>query len=179
MGELFFMKEESETKGKIAYEALKDIEPGKLLTYPKLLELTGYDFQGKSRTCIVRSVNRHMLQNDKKMLINVRGIGYKIGLPDEQVSHGKFRKIRAGRQVKSGMQELLNVDTKNMSADERQRLNDLTNHMTTLLRYLRTRTIKGIDKTAQAVDVQKENLKQIEKFERQLADFKSKLLVKV
>lgn len=179
MSELYFLKDESETRGRIAYESLKGVEPGKTLTYSQLLAMTGFDFQGKSRGSIVGAVNRYMLQNDKKMLINVRCVGYKIGLPDEQISHGKFRKVRAGRQVKSGMKELLNVDTKNMSADERQRLNDLTNHMTTLLRYLRTRTIKGIDKTAQAVDVQKENLRQIEKFEKQLANFKSKLLVKV
>lgn len=179
MAELHFMKDGSETKSKIAYDILKSISPGTTLNYSQLYSMTGFDFQGKSRGYLIRAINRCMLKNDQKMLINERSIGYKVALPNEQVSHGKFRKVRAGRQVKFGMQELLNVNSKDMSIEERQRLNDLTNHMTTLLRYLRTRTIKGIDKTVQAVDVQKDNLKQLEIFEKQLANLKKKLLVPV
>jgi len=155
------------------YDCVKDIEIGILLTYSKLKAMTGFDVQ-TNRSLIYRA-NRQLLENHKKMLINVRTEGYKMGRHPEQITHASFRRIRAKRQLDKGVIELVFCDTNKMSNEEKERHTHLVNHYQSSLKVIRKRNIEAIKQTEKAVKAQISGLNELDNVKLQLEAIEKKL----
>jgi len=171
--ELFQIKGEK-PQWEIIYDAVKDYPIGSRLNYGQLNAMTGLDVQGKQRA-IIYLANNHLLKTHQKMLLNIRDEGYRIAFPPEQVEHAKWRKKRGTRQLKKGVQELINLDTSGMSNDEKTNITHLINHFQTAVTFVRKRNIEALDLQAKTIEKQKNGLEEIDKVMGQLAELKRQL----
>lgn len=160
-------------KWKIFYDSVKEEKIGVFLSYQRLHALSGFDVQN-DRNMVYRA-NKELLRNHKKMLINVKKEGYKMGLPDEQFGHAVFRKIRARRQLDKGLLEAVFCDTSNMSSDEKLRHTHFINHLNSSLNMVRKRNVDAIKQTKKAVKVQENGLVELDAIRKQLASIEEKL----
>ena len=174
------MRELFEPKGEkamweIFYDCIKDIEIGIFLSYSKLKAMSGFDIQG-DRGLIYRA-NKALLITHKKMLLNVRKQGYKMGRHPDQMKHAGFRKTRARRQLDKGKLEANHCDTSKMSVDEKIWRANFLNHMNSTLTVVRQRKVQAIKQTEQAVKTQIDGLKELDAIKAQIAKMEKKLNV--
>jgi hypothetical protein len=72
-----------------------------VLAYPELHAVLGRpDGERKAVQAAVRETGKRMLATEKRCLVPVRGVGYRIVLPSEHVYVGKDRESRGVRQFR-------------------------------------------------------------------------------
>lgn len=162
-----------EAQWKPLYKAVKDAEIDHVFTWADLRTITGLDVQ--ERREVIYIANKELLKDNKKMLINVRGKGYKVCPPDEQLNHASNRKTRGCRQFKKGILEVQGLDTKKMSQEEKINAAHLLNHLQMSLRTVRKRNVDALEKTKVAVQAQEGAVSRIDEIMEELLMLKGKL----
>jgi len=102
----------------VLFDLVKDGEVGQIYTYKWLMSHAPFNDTarivrevGKERLQrAVGTCNEALLEKNEFRLINVPGVGYKIGTPAEQIIEVERRKRRSHKQVKRGMYELAYVN---------------------------------------------------------------------
>ena len=174
------LKKDEPSQAQVFYEAIKDFPVSSTLGFDKLKHITGFDVKGRHRDLIYRA-NKLLLSNHNKMLKNVRGSGYKMATPEEQLKAASFRKVRAGRQVRKGQMEAVHIDTSKLSDEQKKQQVFLVNHLSTMLSMSRKRSAVSLEQTKEAKKhivkaegMQKEALRQIDEMQRQLKNLAGK-----
>ena len=177
----FQKKQDESAKTTVFYEAIRGFPVGEILGFEKIKVSTGFDVQGENRS-LVYNANKRLLINDKKMLQSVRGVGYKMATPQEQVSHAANRRIRGSRQFKKGVAEISNVDVTSMTDEEKRNQMHMVNHLSTLLSASRKRSLESLVQTKKAkesiekaVVSQNEAISQVDAIQKQLNELTKKL----
>ena len=160
-------------KWKELYKQTQDLPLGSMLSFGQLIEMASAP-KTQVRQMIPR-MNKELLKTHKKMLINVRNTGYKVGSPEEQLIHGEGRKLRAKRQLDKGVLELVNLDTVALSNDEKVRLTHMLNRYQSALGIIRKRNVESLNLTKKAVESQEQGLTTIDSIVSRLAELEKKL----
>lgn len=100
-----------------------------VITYAELTAILGRDFC-KARAPIY-DAERRLLTDDRRMLVNVRGVGYRIAEAREHITAANANQRRAKRQIRKGVAKLQHTDRSALTHDERT-VNDYA--LTTLSR---------------------------------------------
>jgi len=166
-------KTDSEPKWTFLYDAVKDFDYGEFLPFEKLTALTGFNM--KSIRGLIHKTNQHMLKNDSKMLVNVRKKGYKIAAPQEQIAHAANRKTRGTRQLKRGVNELINLETSKMSKDEVVQSVHLLNHIQTSLRVVRSKNVDALVHSKKATAAAKDSIGTLDKIFMEIKSIKDRM----
>lgn len=176
----FKPKDGKQPQWKYIYEALKDYEYDKELSYHQLETMTGFSKQ--KIQMLKDKVDRELKQSHKKMLVNVRGFGYKIADPWSQVKEAQGHEKKGNRQIRRARVFLDNLDTSQMSSDEKNRIIDYTNHIETKLRLVRKKNIESLDlskkaakETKKSEKAQENSVKELDSLLGQINDLKAKL----
>lgn len=157
----------------VLYEAVKDAPFSTLYTFEDLNRITGKDTR-ESRGMIYK-VNKLLLKNDKKMLVNVKKAGYKIGLPEEQMKHGVGRNVRAKRQLDKGVLELTNIDSSRMSEEEKTRMIHMLNRYQSALSIIRKKNVESLKLTEKAVVSQKDTITTLDEIMLRIKNIEKKI----
>ncbi len=175
------LKHEGPSQAQVFFEAIQGFEVGEEFSYEKLRSITGFDVKGRNRPLIYRA-NKILLQKQSVMLKNIRGVGYKLATPEEQLKSAGFRRVRAGRQAKKGQMEAVNLDTSSMTDEQKKQQVFLINHLSTMLSVSRKRSLVSLEQTREAKkhiqsaeDMQKEALRQIDNMQKQINNLTSRL----
>ena len=110
----------------IVYDGIKDMPVGTLLTFSDLKEIN--DDIVSSRSPIYKA-NMKLIENYQKFLKSEKGVGYRIANGVEHVEHAQSRTKRARRQVKLANFEIVNVNTNEMSQEEKNRHQAMVQYM--------------------------------------------------
>lgn len=158
---------------KSIYLAFRDKELGDRFTYNEINNFLGFDIRENRSSLYI--ANNHLLEDNKKMLKNMRTVGYKIAEPKEQIDHASNRKKRAGRQLKKGILEVDNLDRSRMSQEEITRSVHLLNHMSLSLSVIRKRNVEAIKDTQKSLEKQQTVLRQIDFAMKDLMNLKKRI----
>jgi hypothetical protein len=179
--EVFSEEYKENSKTTLFYEAVRNYEIGQVLTFEQLKIETGFNIEKYDRW-LVYAANKVLLREDKKMLKNVKEVGYKIATPKEQLTHASFRRVRAGRQANRGVTEAVNMDKNKMSEEQKRCQIFLINHLASMLSLSRKRSMQSLSKTqdakhsiAQAEKVQKETVREFDKVYEKLKEIEAQL----
>ena len=160
MKAVMFQPKGEKSQVQIIYEAIEATDYGELITYQRFIELTGFPKE------LIRNaawgVNKKLLKNRKKYMVNERNIGYRIVEPPEQVKIANFRKTRASRQIKKGLTTILNIDISKLTEEEKQRQAHLLNHLATVHSVVKAKQTKAIIHTEKSLNAQKAALVQLD-----------------
>lgn len=108
------------------FDIVKDGEVGQLFTYKYLQSQPPFNIEkrvviddGKKKLCkAVNMCNEALLEKKQSRLVNVKGVGYKIGTPEEQIIEVSRRRKRAYKQTYRGMYELAHLNKKKATAGD-------------------------------------------------------------
>jgi ribonuclease HII len=114
-----FKPKGEEAVWKMIYDHVVNLPIGEIITFNDIQELIDDDFE-KNRSSVYRA-NKELMKTNKRILVSARGVGYKVVEGANQLMHAEDRHDRANRQIKMANFEALNINTKVMSIDERQR----------------------------------------------------------
>ncbi len=174
------LKKGEKSQAQVFYEAIQSFPVNSEFPYDKIRLITGFDVKREHRGLIYKA-NKLLLNNNNKMLKNVRNVGYKMANPEEQLKAASFRKIRAGRQVRKGQMEAVNIDISKLSDEQKKQQVFLVNHLSTMLSMSRKRSAVSLEQTQEAKKhivkaegMQKEALRQIDEMQRQLKNLAGK-----
>lgn len=159
----------------ILYDAVKDSAVNTFYSFDELNRITGKDTRG-SRGMIYK-VNKLLLKNEKKMLLNVINAGYKVGLPEEQMRHGIGRKVRAKRHLDKGTLELTNIDTTSMSNEEKTRMVHMLNRYQSALTIIRKKNVESLSLTKKAVASQEHAITTLDDIMLRIKSIEQKMAV--
>lgn len=132
-----FQKQGAVSKWSIIYDLFKDKESEFFLSYDQIATMTGFS-KSLFVALINNSVNYHLLKKHNKILVNVRGEGYKIANPNEQDKHADGRKRKGRSQIRKAVVELTFIDTSGMSEDQKRMIEmkrDQLQYITNQLRH--------------------------------------------
>lgn len=85
--------------GAWVFGALKDRAHGETITYGELSAMLTIDAQSDRGNHAVQRAKPRLLADHNKLLVNVRGIGYQIALPNEHAAHSKRLQGASRRQL--------------------------------------------------------------------------------
>ena len=159
----------------VLYNAVKDASSNTFYTFDELNRITGKNTRG-SRGMIYK-VNKLLLKNEKKMLLNVKNAGYKIGFPEEQMRHGVGRNVRAKRHLDKGTLELTNIDTTSMSEEEKTRMVHMLNRYQSALTIIRKKNVESLNLTKKAVVSQEHAITTLDDIMSRIKNIENKMAV--
>jgi len=146
---------------------------GDFFDWQELSRAIGFDvMQGRTNIYLA---NKRLLKDYNKVFLSVRGEGYKIGKPSEQLTHAGERKRRAVRQLNWGRLESEYVDISQLSSEERLRATHMLNHFNSGLSVMRKRNIASIQKTKESLNEQKRIGEQIDTMMAELGKLKMEI----
>jgi len=148
-------------------------EYGNVFSFDELKETTGLEPVRLYQ--LISSVNNKTLPS-KKMLLSVRGHGYKVALPTEQLTSADSRRVRAGRQIHRGIKEATFVDTSGFTAEEKVRRVHLLNKCISSLAVIRRPAEKALKAQQTAIRHQEHALAELKRIEGQIEQLKAGLV---
>jgi hypothetical protein len=176
----FNPKDGKQPKWKYIYDAIKDYDYDTEFSYAQLEAMTGLT-QQKIQT-LKKKVDREFKKADQKMLVNIRGFGYRIASPTCQVKQAETHEGKGRRQLKWAAEVLDNMDTSKMTIEEKNRWMDYNIFVQNKLHIMRKRSLKSLDMTQTAVKnskksekEQKKTLGELNDMISQIEDLKNKL----
>lgn len=107
---------------KMIYNHISELPTETVIRYDDLSEIVGQDIK-LARSSVYRA-SKEMLKTQKRMLVIVRDVGYKIVEGMEIMQHAEGRHDIANRQVVLAGFETKNIDTVKLTPDEKTKLHD-------------------------------------------------------
>lgn len=114
-----FKPKGEEAVWKKIYDYVVSLPVGEVITFNDIAEMIEDDFV-KNRSSVYRA-NKELMKNDKRILVSARGVGYKVEEGVDHLIHAEERHTKANRQIKMANFEALNINTKVMSIEEKNR----------------------------------------------------------
>lgn len=111
------------------YDALRAADHGTLFRYEDLDDLAGGNTRNGRRWVVLRA-QKELERRDKRTLVNVRGVGYRIGHPEEHLTSGNKRRLRA-KHAAAGSVRVLDAADLEQIADPsaRRAIQNMSTHM--------------------------------------------------
>lgn len=125
MSDLRFMvkRADGRSDSQVIIDLTADAEPGRIFKFDELKAALSANNEHEYTIHAIRSVvsrtERRMLRERSRVLVNVRGIGYKLAHASEHQMVAKVRKDRADTLLKKGLSVLRNVRWDEMDANQR------------------------------------------------------------
>jgi hypothetical protein len=176
----FNPKDGKQPQWKYIYDVIKDREYGEEFSYVQLESMTGLQphvIQG-----LKKKVDRELKKEHKKMLVNIRGFGYKVADPAEQMNAAKGHNGKARRQNDWAEELTKNMDTSKMTLEEKNNLKDLSDKFAIQNRMLRKRSVRGLElaqentkQSKKIVNHEKKTIEELDGMLEQINALKSKL----
>lgn len=163
----------AEAKWVPIYKHVEHLPFGTTIPFEELNEVAKGNVQNGMRG-LVYQANKRLLKDRRKMLISVRKVGYQVADPEHQLDHAETRKLRGTRQIKKGIIEATNLDSKKLSPERDQHRIHFINHMAGILTATRKRVDSGIRKAEESVKEQKVALNQLEEMQRMINEMRGK-----
>jgi len=163
----------AEAKWVPIYKHAENLPFGTTIPFAELNELASGNVQNGMRG-LVYQANKRLLADRRKMLISVRKVGYQVADPEHQLAHAETRKVRGARQIKKGIIEATNLDSKKLSPERDQHRVHFINHMAGILTATRKRVNSGIKKAEESVKEQKVALNQLDEMQRMINEMRGK-----
>lgn len=113
-----FTPKGSQSQTTILYNVVIGLNPEVIYKFDQLEAMTG--FKKDRIQMLMAGVNKKLLKGHNIMMTNVRGVGYKLATPQEQISHAEKRTKKARRQHRTAILELENIDVSKMTPEERK-----------------------------------------------------------
>ena len=98
---------------RMIYDHLVTIDFDAVVTNVELAEVVGLNFRGP-----LQRATRELERHNRRTLLSVRGVGYRVAQANEHAGIGKTREGRARRQVKRGRETVVNTDLARLTAEE-------------------------------------------------------------
>jgi acetate kinase len=149
-GDNMFETKNEKPLWQMAYDEIKDKETGAIITYEELTEYLGQE-ASKSRFAIY-SLMKHMLKEQKRTLESVRNIGYRIIEGMKIMLKAENHDEKGEKQVKTAVTLLKNINTVNLTAEERLKLQNFMSYNANI-RAAFTQTIEKIEKATQVTQI--------------------------
>lgn len=116
-------REDGRSDGQVIIDLVHDKAPGTLFKYDELSAIlkvgTEREYPVASVRQIVINANNRLLRNHKRVLYNIRSVGYRLAEAARHNPLALMRKSRADTQVKRGLALLHNVRWDEMDANSR------------------------------------------------------------
>ena len=128
----------------IVYDIGKTAQIGEVYTWEKLRALTGFDIKVNKYRGLIYKANTHLLKNNNKRFVSVRGFGYKIAPPPEQLNEAQKRGTKASRQMKKGILEATCIDKSKLTNDQKVWTTHLITKYQSTLHIIRKRSAEDI-----------------------------------
>lgn len=166
---------------KFIYDYVAELPIGTFVSFDELSEEIGEDFL-RQRTALYKA-NKMLVKDKQRILSSIRGKGYKIEEGLEHLRHAENRHERAEKQVKLANFEALNINTKTMSFEEKQRWSQFLAWNGTVLAALSHNT-ERIAKAGVVAKIATDNVmeeltelrNQLDGFASQMEDMQEKLV---
>ncbi len=105
---------------KLIYDYVAPLSLGDIVKYDDLSEVIDQDIT-KNRS-VVYTANKHLLRDQKRLLLVERGVGYKIVDGMDIMYHAENRQDMAKKQVSLANFETKNINTIKLTPDEKSKL---------------------------------------------------------
>lgn len=99
---------------------LKDKEVGTFFSFSDLSKACGVDVL-KYRD-VIESAKKRLIRHHKKVLVNIRGLGYKLALSDETLEEGATYRNKAHRSAKKSVSIIETIDLSKMPETDRNKV---------------------------------------------------------
>lgn len=107
---------------KMVFDFVTPMQIGDVVTYEELTEAVGQDIT--TNRAIVYAANKHLLKDQKRLLVVERSIGYKLVDGMDIMYHAEDRQSMAKRQVRLANFETNNISTIKLTSEEKKKLQD-------------------------------------------------------
>ena len=161
---------------KMVYDYVVSLPVETIVTMEELSE--AIDGEIRSNRGAVYKARKVLAKDKKRYLIAVRGTGYRVVEGTAQLNHAENRHELAQRQIKLANFEAVNVDTKKMSIEERQRWSQFmawNGQAISVLSHNAREIAKANIVTGMASDVITNKLGQMEKQIEEMSKLQTKL----
>lgn len=122
---------ERQEKIKKLVEIFCDMQYGDLMLHLEIEEIVGESRKTSQYTGIVNAASKKLLSSGK-MIENVRGVGYRLVLPDEYTKASAKCVVSGGRRIDQGAKILMNAPVKEMSIFGAQTYRNVCDRVTIL-----------------------------------------------
>lgn len=112
----------------VIYEHVRGMASGELVTRQELVDLLTDSAPGSMAPALGRAV-KELQERDHLTLVNVRGVGYRLGEPSEHLEQAKGHTRRARRNAQAAVRTVAAADRTRMTADERRAVDAFEHHM--------------------------------------------------
>lgn len=114
----FFIPIDTVSQGRKLFDGISQTPVGTILGYDIITQMMGYDIR-KKRT-VIYATNKILMRERKVILVNIPRVGYKVATPTEQMIQASTRPKRAKIQIRKGLAEATNVNTHDMSLEDKE-----------------------------------------------------------
>jgi hypothetical protein len=115
------------------YEALSQRQHGTLVTYHEFRLMLFEDPQGKRCRSAILRAGKRLLREQQKLLVNVRGKGYQLAMPNEHSAESKRVQQHGRRRYRRALEIVVNAEMEKLSPQERQQVDEQANRMRLIL----------------------------------------------
>lgn len=108
-------------------EKIMQLNYGDVVQHRDIERITGYSYNGKQYNSIVQSAKKIIIRQSGKMLESIRGVGYRVVMPDNYVDHSLKHYKRGFKEFEKGFSTLNHAPINEMSEEGRttyRRVND-------------------------------------------------------
>jgi hypothetical protein len=113
---------------KVFYDAISKLDVNEIITYDELTEIAEFNIRN-NRAPFYAAVQR-LQTEDKRTMVNVPKIGYRVAQASEHANIGKKYQKKAKRSVFRGLKVVRNTDVTGLSQEERETLDGVTSVLT-------------------------------------------------
>lgn len=132
----------------MVYDAIRTFPPGRIVSYDELTGILGRDCRS----------HRHYLDRllvelvkDRKTLVNMRNVGYRVARADEHVGLAHNHRRRARRQLFKGMRRLDATDVSKLPPEQARAVENLRIRMSRI-----EQTVRALNERQQDLETRQE-----------------------
>lgn len=105
---------------KLVYDFVAPMQIGDMVTYEELSEAADQDI--KENRSLIYTANKHLLRDQKRLLVVERQVGYKVVDGMDIMYHAEDRQVMAKRNMNRANYEASNINTIKLTPDEKDKL---------------------------------------------------------
>jgi hypothetical protein len=99
------------------YEKLAELKPQETITYAELTAVAGFDVLADRSP--LYSAFRQLSDKDKRSVINIPGVGYRIATAEEHMARSKHHQLKGKRQTRKAKRHVTNVHQEELTPQQR------------------------------------------------------------
>lgn len=114
-----FERKGDKPRWQMVYEGLRNLKVGDIVSYEVLSRWAGVDMVSTvgNRQCVYDAM-KVLQREDKRTIINVRGVGFRIAHASEHIGEGQKHRLKGYRQLVKAHDKVAYVDHNHLTAEE-------------------------------------------------------------